>query len=366
MIKNDRGGVADVLLVALFAGALLAPAADSQFFHISSKLASTENRNMASKPLLRFKNFEEAKDFPKAYETYFNDNFGFRNLLVRAGSRFKLFYMKISPVPLVIVGKNGWYYYYGDRGYDGVPVAGYRGITRYSEKNLELIKRNLESQKKWLEDQGIRYVILIAPSKATIYPEYMPDTIQVVNRQSRTDQLVDYLEKTNAGMRVLDVREELRRAKKNYPVYYKTDHHWNRYGAFLAAQAITRELGKYFPGVEPFSIDDYEVTVEKLNAETDLSNLLAMPKQLDDDEVLLEFKPKSLKTAFSYRRPYPKILFFRESFGNALLPFLQDHFKNIVDRRWEAIGLLDYGVVTQLKPDAVVVEIEESYQGALQ
>ena len=359
-ISLGKGGIPDLVLCVFFLGAIFAP-------HLPSapRIVSTENRVMTQKPVPDFSSLEKLKNFPKEYEAYFNDNFGFRNFLVRSGARIKLLYLQISPAPGVLVGKKGWYYYNGDRVYDGSPISNYRGLGLYDERTLRGIRRKLEKQRIWLAARGIRYLIFLAPDKPTIYPEFMPDSIRVVSRRTRTDQLFDYLKKTDSRVRILDLRNELVRGKGLYPVYYKTDHHWNRFGGFIAAQSVVQELSHDYPELEPFSISNYEVTLQKQTSVTDLAEMMAMPRELDDDEVMFRLKPETLSDPSQYRRKSPKILIFHESFINCVLPFLQDHFADIQETRWDAFSVLDYGLIEHLKPDVVILELEESYQGAL-
>ncbi len=356
---------ANIVVLFLFLGVIFLPTLDDLFIHSNSKFKSTEKRVMAQMPTLNFTRLDSILKFPQEYESYFNDNFGFRNILTywNAMIRLKLFHM--SPIKSVIVGKNGWLFYDGDACSDGVPIASYRGLVSYSQKNLEAIRKNIEAQKKWLEERGIRYLIVIAPDKPTIYPEYMPDNIKVARAYTRTDQLIEYLKKSGSKMQILDLRDELRNAKSQYPVYYKTDHHWNRFGGFLAAQAIVRELAPYYPGLEPFSLSNYEVTAEKTKGIGNLAGMMAIPEHLEDVEILFSFNPLSLKHIEEYARQSPKIIIFHESFINAVMPFLSDHFRYIAKMRWSP-GILDYRLIELSKPDLVIVEIEESYQGALE
>ena len=53
-----------------------------------------ENRNSASKPTLTTENYEL---FPKAYDTYYNDNIPFRNQLIRLNSSIDYFLFNQSP-----------------------------------------------------------------------------------------------------------------------------------------------------------------------------------------------------------------------------------------------------------------------------
>ncbi len=142
-MKWNKTKFANAAISLLFLTAIFLPVLDGGIFHFSSRFTSTEKRKMAPNPSFAWDDLQALKDFPKKYEAYFNDNFGFRNLLVRWASLVRLKYLGISPSPLIIAGKEGWLYYHGDQGRDGAPIANYRGLRRYSEQDLAAIRQNL-------------------------------------------------------------------------------------------------------------------------------------------------------------------------------------------------------------------------------
>ena len=118
--------VHQVLLVALFLTALFLPAMD-QHFQFLPQMESTEQRKLAEKPPVDVRRLFR---IPEAYEAYFNDNFGLRNLLVQWNSLFQFKWLKISPNPVLLIGKNG-YLFYGSQD----TIRDFRGLRPWSEKN---------------------------------------------------------------------------------------------------------------------------------------------------------------------------------------------------------------------------------------
>jgi len=75
--------------------------------NISSEYENTENRTKAPLPKLDIRYLDP---FPSDYEKYFNDNHNFRSELLLLNSKFKFNILNISPVKIVVEGKDGWLY----------------------------------------------------------------------------------------------------------------------------------------------------------------------------------------------------------------------------------------------------------------
>lgn len=146
-----------------------------------------ENRVLAQKP-----NFiltkESYLNYFSQYESYINDNFGFRDKIIEYNNLLKLRYLKVSPVETVLIGKEDWLFYTGDN-----VINQYKGKLQYTTEELEKIRVNLEQRKEWLGQQGIPFYIMIAPNKHTIYSEYLPNYIVKENDQTKLDQVIKYL-----------------------------------------------------------------------------------------------------------------------------------------------------------------------------
>jgi len=69
-----------------------------------SEISTAEKRKLAPKPKLKL---ESLAEFPKAYESYYNDHFGFRNTLVYWRNFLQVTCFAASTSDRVIMGKNG-------------------------------------------------------------------------------------------------------------------------------------------------------------------------------------------------------------------------------------------------------------------
>ncbi|RYZ96338.1 MAG: hypothetical protein EOP11_23610, partial [Proteobacteria bacterium] len=85
-------------------------------------------------------------------------------------------------------------------------------------------------------------VYTVGPDSHTLNPEYLPEWAQQQKGPSRFDELLAF--SRGKTLPIVDLRPTLIAAKATHPVSYKTDSHWNTYGAFVAYQALMR----YFRG----------------------------------------------------------------------------------------------------------------------
>ena len=138
---------------------------------------------------------------------YEQNNFGFKENLIKAHGFLKVKIMNVSSSSQVILGKNDWLFYAGDNSTDN-----YLNIRPFSESELKNWADVLQSRQKWLEQRGIKYLFVVAPDKQTIYGEMLPEKYTPVSNISRLDQLLDYLRK-NTNVEVVDLRPILKQNK---------------------------------------------------------------------------------------------------------------------------------------------------------
>ena len=174
----------------------------------------------------------------------------------------------------MIIGKDNWFFEgYGVRRVEKDIVRNFDNITDYmgqnpfAESELEAWRVALEERYYWLKERGTDYIFALAPTKALVYPEKLPERILKMkekhDRPTRYDQLIRYL-KEKSVVPVVDLREVLLAAKKSnadIPLFYRTDFHWNYYGSLLAYQAIVDGINKAYPryALTAGTLEEFEV-----------------------------------------------------------------------------------------------------------
>ncbi len=130
----------------------------------------------------------------------------------------------------VIVGKDG-FLFLGNQ-YNNV-LHQTNGIIRASNKEIEQWSDRLKTLQEWYEKRGIKFIVVIAPNKHSIYRDKLPDWMQYEGKNV-TDAIVAtaYTKKIN----LLDLREVFAKYKINSAklLYQKSDTHWNNIAAGIA------------------------------------------------------------------------------------------------------------------------------------
>jgi hypothetical protein len=373
-MKKDRSATKQRLLsyvfILIFFFALWLPLLQMAFSFLP-EVRLAENRFLAAKPDIR--EFKINKPvFQIKFEQYFNDHFGFRSVLIYLNNYARVIHLNASPNPLIAIGKEGWLYFDDST---NPAFKDYMGVAWYNENQLDKIVANLTAINRELTRRKITFFVVIAPDKQTIYPEYLPDSIRKYRPKTKLDQLLERLRYHMPELYVVDLRSALLREKKKakYPLFYKTDTHWNNYGAFISSVEILTALKLRHAEIKPPSMTDMEI--QEFNSPgQDIALMLAMSDVLEDKEVHLvgknihqpiEFEPVytshqgSPMVGFTMdNSKFPKLLMFRDSFGTRLIPYLSRCFFRSV---FILSTKIDWAVVDQEKPDIIILEIVERH-----
>ena len=347
-MKGKHRGIPLLLIIAFF-GALCLPVLQMRF-HFFPEPENTENRELAQAPTGPYASLGE---FAEGWERYAVDNFGFRPYLIRWNSILKLTFLGVSPVPSVILGKDSWLFYHSEALADGNTINDFRGTIPLSQAELVRLQRQLEANQRAFAARNIAYLVAIVPNKSTIYSEYLPDSIRTFRSTTRLDQLVDHMRR-HSQVKILDLRDALFRAKSEHPVYWKTDSHWNSYGAYIGYVEIMRQLSAYLPALAPAPIAADAVKTERAPTGGDLAHMLFLQDAMaeeNDTRFNLDNAPNPLQMG--------SLIFRHDSFGDGLYPYLHRSFKELANiapfapYRFEAIF--------EKHPEAVLHVFAERY-----
>src|SRR6266849_1698829 len=361
--------LSDTLLLIMFLAAICLPVADALFDLDPTRLS--EKRRLAPPPLVRLSRPLECS-YTAAFESWWNDNFGFRRSLVVGYSR-ALLALGVSPTPSVILGRSGWLFFAGDEA-----LASYRAVQPFTEAELAAWQRRIETRRDWLAERGIRYLVVIAPNKETIYPEFMPESLNRVRDVTRLDQLLTYM-RAHSSVAIVDPRDALRSAKAEGIVYLRTDTHWNDVGAWLLYREILIGLRQWYPQLEPLPAAAF-VPVTRKAWSGDLATMLGVNGRLSEDR--LELAPRNgraarvadpgprpedpqgtLSAAERGELSLPRAVMFHDSFGLSLQPFLAESFSRIVfssgPTNWRRN--FDAALVERERPAVVIQEMAERF-----
>lgn len=288
----------------------------------------------------KFTNWSEFPKFAASLDSYLSDWMPYRAELVgfRSLSRLKLFNETASD--RVMAGKDGWLFL------SGIDVHYFRNDFPYSDKELVQWGDMLQKRSDWLKHRGIPYLFVVAPSKQTIYPEYVASRYNKVQAESRWDQLIAYLS-THTDVNFIDLRPVLKQAKseKNF-LYSKTDSHWNSSGALIAAKSILNKLNEIVPGAK-MQVPD--VVFEPRPYRGGQAIMLNVGEALEEKAQFARVASPNAKVLINLTKTYtpadstgamrlllsenknqelPRALVLRDSFTTALQPYLSENFSH--------------------------------------
>lgn len=110
-----------------------------------------------------------------------------------------------------------------------------------SENQLNSL-HSVFSQISFAADQfGSKLALIVGPNKESIYPEFLPSSLTPSSKRY-SDFIFDKL-RPIPGLTLYDPTEDLIKTKKKEGLlYWRTDTHWNRKGAFLAFRGLLKIL----------------------------------------------------------------------------------------------------------------------------
>ncbi len=283
---------------------------------------------------------------------YIADRFAFRQEMVSANGFLQAKLFGRSAADQVLVGKEDWLFYDETKG-------DYLRTQVLSQREIQGIARSLKLIQNSCEEQGIQFLFMTAPNKNSLYPQYMPDVGKPLEKEKNLTLLQRALEKE--GVRYLDLESLF--LQQDEILYFHGDSHWNNKGAAFARDWIMEALGRQEEmkwSQQPYTLkkthlgDLYEMLYpkgkgleEEVHFERDFAYEDVSGQEGDGDRMLIQTLCQGKEGA---------LYMFRDSFGNALYPFLADSFGSSVFSRsipYDVSGAVKSGA------DTLMIEIVE-------
>ena len=327
-----------VFLIFIYAMAIL--------FFVLPKIqySSSEKRYLAEFPEFNSQTFFEG-EFGEKFETYLSDHTAFRNFYVGLNSYYNL--------SLLNPQSNGIYHCK-----DGYLVN--------DPVDTERFMPNIEVIAEFAEKQNIESTMVLAPSTGYVVNDVLPNKHIIYNDDELFSQASSVLKESSVTF--VDIRDEFKSAyKAGTQVYYKTDHHWTASGAHLAYNALKSALDIAPYGKDNYNIDSHdgfygttysssgywytkpdniELWYSKQNQDINVT-ITDGGKTIENDSL---FFTQRLKEDDKYpvyldgNHPYTvitndvlkqngndkKLLVIKDSFAHSLVPFLADHYSEII------------------------------------
>ncbi len=288
------------------------------------------------------------------------DHFALRGL-----SKLKRGLLNTSFTHRVEIGEDNWLFIQEE--VPGRPaIQQSLGVFRYTPYQLKTWKLLFQQRRDWTEANGMDYMLVLTPNKATIYPEILPSRYHFVGSGTR-EQLKEAL----TDLYVVDLTDSIRQHKDERILFLKNDTHWNELAAFFGYQSLMHAMPDGYRA-QPLSLTDCEVVMDTASG-GDLARLL-----LEDDErweiapfleplqsnsTFIETRSGSIapgltpKVYVNEQATLPKVLFDHDSFFKDLRPFFSQHYtESVFLWGWQGFNV---GLIQREKPELVVDEFVE-------
>jgi len=380
-MKFDKKKLLYSIYSVAFVGMCLAPAILMPFTESEN---SKENKLPSKAPKIKTEDGKLNFEFFSEFEDYFSEHFAFRESLVTLDGKLRSELFGTSSNEDVIVGREGWLFY--------EPTAGdFMNCSVLSDRAVNNIIRNLLLLDDYCESQNALFTFTIAPNKNSIYPEFMPyNYIESDNPGNYDKFLTAYSEikeewhkaviSSDGNVKIpeffsfCDLRKTLLQSKEanEAPIYHKTDTHWNNIGALAARNALIN-LSDVTDGFHDSSWsirNDWSGDLAEMLYPSDVPmdnqyytdhefkyQYSGRVRGLDDINIQTVCESPSVTSG----EPFKKLLMYRDSFGEAILPFMAESFSSA-----EFTRAVPYNTSSITEDMFVVLEIVERNLGNLQ
>lgn len=350
----------NILLIIFFVAILILPILDN-IFGFSPVKDLFEKRLPTAFPQ-NPKNLFEITKYPKKFEAFFDDNYGFRKTLIFVNGKIMDNIFDESPSSRALMGKDGWLYFDNQ---DSFLDA--QGLAKIDDKKVALAVKSFIQNWKLLRAQKIDYLLVIAADRTSIYPEFLPDYIKVSQENHRIDKFINALKKASPNFPLLDLRPILKEAKKTEIIYQKTDTHWNGRGAHFGYVESMKKLNlKYNPrsdfidveGVMDYGDISYIMGIKAENIDYNLKenfvpSFYNIPPTNED--YALFHKPI---TYLNRNKNLPRLFVYKDSFFDNMLEFFANNFSRSYFVN-EFPCNLDMKIIKKYRADVVIQEFWE-------
>lgn len=322
-----------------------------------------DNRELNKKPE------EFSLSFARDFENYYNDTFIWRKKFIKKLAKWKMRFKFDSET--FIHGEHGWMFYDSGKVPDGYTLLDFFGKVHYNDAQLKSFASGIQKASDYYKAQGIDYLIFITPNKENLYAEYMPERLrnERVSDMSRMDVAVKYLQK-NTDVKIINLKDVLMQAKEELPIktYYLRDTHWNNVGAYLGFNEMLKLLNKYGYNIPVKKLEysmvvidgEYQTDMDIVDGETHYNvlykdNVEAKCLKNEDNGFMQVYETPNAHADKT-------LLMIRDSFGLALIPYLNKTFKKTIFAHTKHNKRLSLDeLVKEHHPDIVVDELVERY-----
>ncbi len=238
---------------------------------------------------------------------------------------------------------------------------------------------------------------LLVPSPGQILKDKLPEHASLYD----ADAMYKTAKETLQNVKLVDIRKDMKEVRKQQKgagvqdssgetqVYYRTDHHWTQYGAYVGYKAYTESVGRKAASYKNFDIKEfsdafYGTLYSKALDSDAVPDTIELPEKLPEAEITCDGKEidavydmakknEKDKYAVYFGGNYGEVdirmknpdndrtlVIFKDSFANSMVPFLMKDYAQIrmIDLRYFKRSVSNY--MEENPADEVLVLYEMS------
>ena len=189
-----------------------------------------ENRSLQQFPKFSFNELFEGK-FTKKFESYLADQFPARDFFVGVNCDAQLAEGK-KDVGGVYIGKNNYLF------------------EVLTKPNEDVLQANIDGIKTLAEKSKKPVYVMPVPSSAQEMPDCLPKNAPSYSQNEAMNEIESQL---SSKAKVVNIMDEMK-PSENEQFYFRTDHHWNAFGAYKGYSALMNAMD-----IKPNPIEDYNL-----------------------------------------------------------------------------------------------------------
>ncbi len=347
-------------------------------FSPKQSFSEDENRVLESAPKISLSAIQDGS-FMNSIENYVGDHFMLRKAFVSLNTQVQLIVGRrdLGSNYSITPAEGGVYFGKGDHIYEVL-----------LPNRTDTFRDNITALNTFAKTTSLPFYFMPVPSGSQEQPNNLPD---YAPNQDQREELNQIKAVSGKNVKVIDLFDTLSNKTGN-DYYYKTDHHWNTYGAYEGYKALITEMGlpalskdefDFKPVSEPF----YGTLYSKAILSTQKPDVLILPvmkkqrkitqqtgKQVRDNLIWEDYLQKKDKySAFlggnhsvdiiknTDVKNGKKLLILKDSYANSMVPFLAADISeiHIIDLRYYNQNVYNYIKENKITDTAAIYSLKQ-------
>ncbi len=314
-----------------------------------------EKRELAEFPALT-ENGTFNEHFPSQFEDYFSDHFALRSYIVSADAALKYYGAGYSGNPAVVAGREGCLFF-------SSTMDDYYRTNAVNDTDLFRLVQTVELMNGYCQSKDIPFLLMVAPNKNSVYPEWMPAAVSPGEGKNNLEKLTQALSGRDY---FLDVKRLFDNTRYDPVYYHKLDSHWNNLGGRRVYAAVMQNLaarrGSFayddYAAVMPAPVENWQGDLDQMLLPTlgrrDLQYDFGIQKEYKAQKPITD--PMALSISTTSAKNDRSVLFFRDSFFSNLIDFFSN---NLGEAEYTRAVPYQFELAEKKEYDGVVLEIVE-------